>query len=390
MRICVIGLGYVGLSNATLLSTKYNVVCHDIDKSKLQLINDRVSPIQDSYISNYFKNKKLNLKTIDKIDKSLVDLDYIIICTSTNYDPKSNSFDTSSINKILKKLNSSKCKSIIVIKSTVPIGFVEQCNKKYKSLRIYFSPEFLREGKALYDNLYPSRMIIGNEDSHSRKYLSMVKKCCLKKNIKTLFMSSTEAETVKLFANNYLATRVAFFNELDSYSIHYNLNTKSVIDGISSDPRIGTHYNNPSFGFGGYCLPKDTKQLISSFKDIKSALIPSLNSSNNLRKKYIISDILKLNVKNIGIYKLSMKKDSDNYRESSIIDIIKNLKKFDKNIFIYDPLLADKHKIFGCEIINNFDVFLNKVSLIVTNRISSELKKVSTKKIYTRDVYGEN
>ncbi len=390
MRICVIGLGYVGLSNATLLSTKYNVVCHDIDKSKLQLINDRVSPIQDSYISNYFKNKKLNLKTIDKIDKSLIDLDYIIICTSTNYDPKSNSFDTSSIDKILKKLNYSKFKSIIIIKSTVPVGFVEQCNKKYKSLKIYFSPEFLREGKALYDNLYPSRMIIGNEDSHSRKYLSMVKKCCLKKNIKTLFMSSTEAETVKLFANNYLATRVAFFNELDSYSIHYNLNTKSVIDGISSDPRIGTHYNNPSFGFGGYCLPKDTKQLISSFKDIKSALIPSLNSSNNLRKKYIISDILKLNIKNIGIYKLSMKKDSDNYRESSIIDIIKNLKKFDKNIFIYDPLLDDKNKIFGCEIINNFDIFLNKVSLIVTNRISSELKKVSAKKIYTRDVYGEN
>jgi len=390
MKICVIGLGYVGLSNATLLSTKYNVVCHDIDKSKLQLINDRVSPIQDSYISNYFKNKKLNLKTIDKIDKSLVDLDYIIICTSTNYDPKSNSFDTSSIDKILKKLNYLKFKSIIIIKSTVPVGFVEQCNKKYKSLKIYFSPEFLREGKALYDNLYPSRMIIGNEDSHSRRYLTMVKKCCLKKNIKTLFMSSTEAETVKLFANNYLATRVAFFNELDSYSIHYNLNTKSVIDGISSDPRIGTHYNNPSFGFGGYCLPKDTKQLISSFKDIKSALIPSLNSSNNLRKKYIISDILKLNIKNIGIYKLSMKKDSDNYRESSIIDIIKNLKKFDKNIFIYDPLLDDKNKIFGCEIINNFDIFLNKVSLIVTNRISSELKKVSAKKIYTRDVYGEN
>lgn len=390
MKICVIGLGYVGLSNATLLSTKYNVVCHDIDKSKLQLINDRVSPIQDSYISNYFKNKKLNLKTIDKIDKSLVDLDYMIICTSTNYDPKSNSFDTSSIDKILKKLNYLKFKSIIIIKSTVPVGFVEQCNKKYKSLKIYFSPEFLREGKALYDNLYPSRMIIGNEDSHSRRYLTMVKKCCLKKNIKTLFMSSTEAETVKLFANNYLATRVAFFNELDSYSIHYNLNTKSVIDGISSDPRIGTHYNNPSFGFGGYCLPKDTKQLISSFKDIKSALIPSLNSSNNLRKKYIISDILKLNIKNIGIYKLSMKKDSDNYRESSIIDIIKNLKKFDKNIFIYDPLLDDKNKIFGCEIINNFDIFLNKVSLIVTNRISSELKKVSAKKIYTRDVYGEN
>ena len=390
MNISVIGMGYVGLSNATLLSTKYNVVCHDIDKSKLKLINDRISPVKDTYISNYFNNKKLKLKTVDKIDESLLDANYILLCTPTNYDPKSNSFDTVSIDKILKKLNSSKCSSIIIIKSTVPIGFTEKCNKKYKNLKIYFSPEFLREGKALFDNLYPSRIIIGSEDSYSRKYLSMIKMCCLKKNIKTLFMSSTEAETVKLFANNYLATRVAFFNELDSYSIHHNLNTKSVIDGISSDPRIGTHYNNPSFGFGGYCLPKDTKQLISSFKDIKSALIPSLNNSNNLRKKYIISDILKQNIKNIGIYKLSMKKGSDNYRESSIIDIIRSLKKLDKNLYIYDPLLVNKNEIFGCKIINNFDLFVNKVSLIVANRVSSELSKVTTTRIYTRDVYGEN
>ncbi len=389
MNICVIGMGYVGLSNATLLSTKHEVVCHDIDKLKLKLINDRVSPIKDSYIKNYFKNKKLKLKTIDKIDKSISNIDYIIISTPTNYNPKTNSFDTLSIDMILKKLNTLKCTSVIVIKSTIPIGFVGRCTKKYKNLKIYFSPEFLRGGKALYDNLYPSRIIIGSEDSHSRKYVSMIKKCCLKKNIKTLFMSSTEAETVKLFANNYLATRVAFFNELDSYSIHHNLNTKSIIDGVSTDPRIGDHYNNPSFGFGGYCLPKDTKQLVSSFKNIKSALIPSLNTSNNLRKKYIISDILKLNVKNIGIYKLSMKKGSDNFRESSIIDIIKNLKKLDRNIFIYEPLITNKNKIFGCEIINNFDLFEKKVSLIIANRISSKLSKVSTK-VYTRDVYGEN
>tara|TARA_B100000925_G_scaffold287185_1_gene266071 strand:- start:457 stop:1308 length:852 start_codon:yes stop_codon:yes gene_type:complete len=281
------------------------------------------------------------------------------------------------------------CPSIIVIKSTIPIGYVERFNKKYKKLKIYFSPEFLREGKALYDNLYPSRIIIGNEDVYSKNYVSLIKKCCLKKNIKLLFMGSTEAETVKLFSNNYLATRVAFFNELDSYAIHSNLDTKSIINGISSDPRIGMFYNNPSFGFGGYCLPKDTKQLSSTFKNIKSALIPSLTKSNNLRKKNITNDILRFNIKNIGIYNLSMKKGSDNFRESSIIDIIKNLKKFGKNIYIYEPLITDKKKIFGCEIVNDFDTFESKVSLIVTNRISNILEKVSTR-VYTRDIYGEN
>tara|TARA_Y100000768_G_C23970057_1_gene680033 strand:- start:92 stop:1261 length:1170 start_codon:yes stop_codon:yes gene_type:complete len=389
MNICVIGMGYVGLSNATLLSTKYEVICNDIDKSKLELIRNRVSPIKDSYITKYFKNKELKLKTIDKIDKSIFKSDYIMLCTPTNYDPKKNSFDTSSIDSILKNLNSMRCTSVIIIKSTIPVGYVQKCNKKYKYLKIYFSPEFLREGSALYDNLYPSRIIIGNDDRYSRRFISVLKKCCLKKNIKTLFMGSTEAESVKLFANNYLATRVAFFNELDSYSIHYKLNTKAIIDGISTDPRIGDFYNNPSFGFGGYCLPKDTKQLSSSFQNINSALIPSLSKANNLRKKNIAIDILKMNVKNIGIYNLSMKKGSDNFRESSIIDIIKNLKKSGKNVYIYEPLITNKDKIFGCEIINNFATFQKKVNLIVTNRISSKLSKVSTK-VYTRDVYGEN
>ena len=389
MKICVIGMGYVGLSNAVLLSTKHAVVCNDINESKLESINRRVSPIKDSYISKYFKNKKLNLNITHKIDKSILKSDFIMLCTSTNYNPKKNSFDTSSIDSLLKNLNIMRCSSVIVIKSTIPIGYVEKLNKKYKKLKIYFSPEFLREGKALYDNLYPSRIIIGKDDSQSRKYVSMVKKCCLKKNINTLFMGSTEAETVKLFANNYLATRVAFFNELDTFCMYSKLNTKSIIDGISTDTRIGNYYNNPSFGFGGYCLPKDTKQLNSSFKNIKTALISSLSNANNLRKKTITEDILKLKVKNIGIYNLSMKKGSDNFRESSIIDIIKSLKKFGKNVFIYEPLITNKNKIFGCEIINNFEIFEKKVSLIVTNRISSKLSKISTQ-IYTRDVYGEN
>ena len=389
MKIYVIGMGYVGLSNAILLSTKHTVICNDIDNSKLVSIDKRISPIRDSLISKYLKNKKLKLKTSNIIDSTIIKSDYIILCTPTNYNVKKNSFDTSSIDNILKNLHAWKCTSMIIIKSTLPIGYVDRLNKKYKKLKIYFSPEFLREGKALYDNLYPSRIIIGKDDSQSRKYVSMVKKCCLKKNINTLFMGSTEAETVKLFANNYLATRVAFFNELDTFCMYSKLNTKSIIDGISTDTRIGNYYNNPSFGFGGYCLPKDTKQLNSSFKNIKTALISSLSNANNLRKKTITEDILKLNVKNIGIYNLSMKKGSDNFRESSIIDIIKSLKKFGKNVFIYEPLITDKNKIFGCEIINNFEIFEKKVSLIVTNRISSKLSKISTQ-IYSRDVYGEN
>ena len=389
MKVSVIGMGYVGLSNAVLLSLKNNVVCHDIDTSKLECINKRVSPIKDSLITSYFKNEKLKLTTSDYIDNEIAMSDFVLIATPTDFNAKKNIFNTSSIDVILKKLNSLKSSACIVIKSTLPIGYTKKINLLYKKLKIYFSPEFLREGRALYDNLYPSRIIIGGKDKDAKQFVNLLKKSCLKKNIKTLFMDNCEAESVKLFANSYLATRISFFNELDSFSMTNKMDSKQIIDGICSDPRIGEGYNNPSFGFGGYCLPKDTKQLLASFDTIPNSIIKALNKSNRLRKKHIVDDLLKTKVKNIGIYLLAMKKDSDNFRQSSIIDIIKLLKNKGKNIFIHEPLITDQSKVYGCTLINDFDLFINKVNLIVTNRASSKLKKLS-KKVYTRDIYGEN
>ena len=389
MRISVIGMGYVGLSNATMLSTRHIVNCYDIDKSKLVSIENRRPPIKDNLISEYFQKKKLKIKTFLEINSEISQSDFIIISTPTNFHPSTNMFDTKSIDKILKKLSLMNISSTIIIKSTLPVGYTEKMNKKFKNLKIYFSPEFLREGRALYDNLYPSRIIIGNKDKNSMKFVKTIKDSSLKKNIKIIYMTSKEAESVKLFSNSYLATRVAFFNELDSYCLGNGLDAKSIIEGISSDPRIGEGYNNPSFGYGGYCLPKDTKQLNSNFGKIPNALIKSLPSSNLRRKQFIVSDILKNKVKNIGIYKLAMKKDSDNFRESSIIDIIRMLKKNGRNVFIHEPLIKDKKSLFGCPLVNNLDLFIKKTKLIVTNRFSKKLNKFSVK-VYTRDIFGEN
>ena len=389
MKVSIIGMGYVGLSNAVLLSLKNNVVCHDIDTSKLDCINKRISPIKDSLISSYFENKKLRLTTSEYINKEMSNSDFIIISTPTDFDVQKKTFNTSSIDVILKKLNSLKSTAHIIIKSTLPIGYTKKVNSLYKKLKIYFSPEFLREGKALYDNLYPSRIIVGGKDKGAKQFANLLKNSSLKKNIKTLFMDSSEAESVKLFSNSYLAARISFFNELDSFSMSNNFGSKQIIDGICSDPRIGDGYNNPSFGYGGYCLPKDTKQLEVSFDSIPNSMIKSLNKSNQLRKKCIVDDLLKTKVKNIGIYQLAMKKGSDNFRHSSIIDIIKLLKNKGKNIYIHEPLITNQSKIYGCTLINDFDLFVKKVNLIVTNRLSSRLKKVS-KRIYTRDIYGEN
>jgi len=389
MRVSIIGMGYVGLSNAVLLSLKNNVVCHDIDTSKLDCINKRISPIKDSLISSYLKNKKLRLTTSEYINKEMSKSDFIIISTPTDFDVQKKTFNTSSIDVILKKLNSLKSTAYIIIKSTLPIGYTKKVNSLYKKLKIYFSPEFLREGKALYDNLYPSRIIVGGKDKGAKQFANLLKNSSLKKNIKTLFMDSSEAESVKLFSNSYLAARITFFNELDSFSMSNNFDSRQIIDGICSDPRIGDGYNNPSFGYGGYCLPKDTKQLEASFDSIPNSMIKSLNKSNQLRKKCIVDDLLKTKVKNIGIYQLAMKKGSDNFRHSSIIDIIKLLKNKGKNIYIHEPLIINQSKIYGCSLINDFDLFVKKVNLIVTNRLSSRLKKVS-KRIYTRDIYGEN
>ena len=389
MKISVIGMGYVGLSNAILLAVKHSVICHDSNLSKLDSINKKVSPIKDALINSYLKNKPLKLSTSIDVNEETIKSSFIIISTPTNYDPLKNTFDTSSIDSILLKLNKLKCNASIIIKSTLPIGYTDNANKKFKNLKIYFSPEFLREGKALYDNLYPSRIIIGNTDKYSKRFLSILKSSSLNKDVKTFTMTSSEAESVKLFANSYLAMRVAYFNELDSFASCHHLDSKQLIDGICADPRIGDGYNNPSFGFGGYCLPKDTLQLSSSFNNVPNAIIKSLKKSNQLRKKHVVDDILKSRVKRIGIYLLSMKKDSDNFRESSIIDVIKLLKKNGKTIYIYEPLLGKKKNIFGCTVINDFNSFLNKTGLIVTNRLCEELRKVRNK-VYTRDIYGEN
>ena len=389
MKISVIGMGYVGLSNAILLAVKHSVICHDSNLSKLDSINKKVSPIKDALINSYLKNKPLKLSTSIDVNEETIKSSFIIISTPTNYDPLKNTFDTSSIDSILLKLNKLKCNASIIIKSTLPIGYTDNANQKFKNLKIYFSPEFLREGKALYDNLYPSRIIIGNTDKYSKRFLSILKSSSLNKDVKTFTMTSSEAESVKLFANSYLAMRVAYFNELDSFASCHHLDSKQLIDGICADPRIGDGYNNPSFGFGGYCLPKDTLQLSSSFNNVPNAIIKSLKKSNQLRKKHVVDDILKSRVKRIGIYLLSMKKDSDNFRESSIIDVIKLLKKNGKTIYIYEPLLGKKKNIFGCTVINDFNSFLNKTGLIVTNRLCEELRKVRNK-VYTRDIYGEN
>ena len=389
MKISVIGMGYVGLSNAILLAVKHSVICHDNNLSKLDSINKKVSPIKDALINSYLKNKPLKLSTSIDVNEETIKSSFIIISTPTNYDPLKNTFDTSSIDSILLKLNKLKCNASIIIKSTLPIGYTDNANQKFKNLKIYFSPEFLREGKALYDNLYPSRIIIGNTDKYSKRFLSILKSSSLNKDVKTFTMTSSEAESVKLFANSYLAMRVAYFNELDSFASCHHLDSKQLIDGICADPRIGDGYNNPSFGFGGYCLPKDTLQLSSSFNNVPNAIIKSLKKSNQLRKKHVVDDILKSRVKRIGIYLLSMKKDSDNFRESSIIDVIKLLKKNGKTIYIYEPLLGKKKNIFGCTVINDFNSFLNKTGLIVTNRLCEELRKVRNK-VYTRDIYGEN
>ncbi len=389
MKISVIGMGYVGLSNAVLLSQKHTVICHDNNPKKLDLINKKISPIKDSLIQSYLKKKSLKLSISIDINEQTTKSDFIIISTPTNYDPKQDSFDTSSIDEILKKLNQLKTNASIILKSTLPIGYTTSVNKKYKKLKIYFSPEFLREGNALYDNLYPSRIIIGNKDNYSQRFVSLLKKASLKKDVQIFMMSSCEAESVKLFSNSYLAMRVAYFNELDSFAVSNKMNTKDLIDGVCSDSRIGKGYNNPSFGFGGYCLPKDTLQLSSSFADIPNAIVKSLNKSNQLRKKYIVQDILKFRVKYIGIYLLAMKKDSDNFRESSIIDIIKLLKKNGKVIYIHEPLLGIQKSIFGCTVVNDFDSFVSKTNLIITNRPSKELNKVQNR-VYTRDIYGEN
>ena len=389
MKIAVAGTGYVGLSLATLLSQNNEVVALDIIEEKINMINNRYSPIRDEYIEKYFKEKNLNLKATLDYKEAFENADFVIVSTPTNYDEKTKFFDTSSVEDVIKKVISMNDKNItIVVKSTVPIGFIEYIRKTYNISNIFFSPEFLREGKALYDNLYPSRIIIGETSEKAKIFANLLKTASLEKNVPILFMNSTEAEAVKLFANTYLALRVSYFNELDTYAELKGLNTKNIIEGVCLDPRIGNHYNNPSFGYGGYCLPKDTKQLKESYDGVPEKLITAIVDSNNTRKEHIISQIIAKNPKTVGIFRLTMKSNSDNFRNSAIQDVIKKIKEQDIKIIIYEPSINENYFLDN-RVVNNLNEFKRISDIIITNRYDNILSDVNDK-IYTRDIYNRD
>ena len=389
MKITVVGLGYVGTSLSVLISQKYRVIALDINRNKVKKINLKQSPINDALISNYLQKKNLKLKATNNKSDAYKNSNFVIIATPTNFDTKTNSFDTSSVERTVADIKKFNKKAIIVIKSTIPLGFTDKLRNKFKTDLIFFSPEFLREGNALYDNLYPSRIIIGSRTGHAVRFAEILHECSLikksKKNI--ILMTSNEAEAVKLFANTYLAMRVAFFNELDSFSQINDLSSRKVIEGVSSDPRIGDFYNNPSFGYGGYCLPKDTKQLLSSFNKVPSSLIKAIIKSNDKRKEFVTKKILEKRPNSVGVYRLSMKKDSDNFRESAISDVINQLRKKKVKIYLYEPLIKTHPK--NIELLNNFDDFVEQSDIIIANRKTKELESISDK-IYTRDIFGKN